>query len=143
MDNVADLCGGVAKVAGARLGTEATDAMFRAFARYAQPSRSASDRAMALGCFAELCVELPPELAADRHFGTLQPLFASACGDQHANVARNAALAAMRCSRICSYSALGAAALAPHVARCLAAAALGSCAAMARPARAAVGSPPR
>ena len=57
MDNVADLCGGVAKVAGARLGTEATDAMFRAFARYAQPSRSASDRAMALGCFAELCVE--------------------------------------------------------------------------------------
>ena len=91
MDNVADLCGGVAKVAGARLGTEATDAMFRAFARYAQPSRSASDRAMALGCFAELCVELPPELAADRHFGTLQPLFASACGDQHANVARNAA----------------------------------------------------
>jgi len=46
---------------------------------------------MALGCFAELCVELPPELAADRHFGTLQPLFASACGDSHANVARNAA----------------------------------------------------
>ena len=91
MDNVADLCGGVAKVAGARLGTEATDAMFRAFARYAQPARSASDRAMALGCFAELCVELPPELAADRHFGTLQPLFSSACADNHANVARNAA----------------------------------------------------
>lgn len=91
MDNVADLCGGVAKVTGARLGAEATDAMFRAFARYAQPSRSASDRAMALGCFAELCVELPPVLAADRHFGTLQPLFSSACGDGHANVARNAA----------------------------------------------------
>ena len=45
--------------------------MFRAFARYAQPA-GRSDRAMALGCFAELCVELPPELAAD--FGTLQPL---------------------------------------------------------------------
>ena len=76
MDNVADLCGGLCKVAGGSIGADAADALFRAFSRFAQPGRPASDRAMALGCFAELCVELPPPLAAERHFATLQPLFA-------------------------------------------------------------------
>ncbi|KAH8058274.1 hypothetical protein JL722_6131 [Aureococcus anophagefferens] len=91
MDNVADLCGAVAKVGGGLVGHGTADAVFQAFAKYAQPARAASDRAMALGCFAELCVELPPDLAAGRHFAQLWGLFSSACGDAHSNVARNAA----------------------------------------------------
>mmetsp|Transcript_27463 Transcript_27463/g.82176 ORF Transcript_27463/g.82176 Transcript_27463/m.82176 type:complete len:316 (-) Transcript_27463:20-967(-) len=91
MDNVADLCGGLCKVAGGSIGADAADALFRAFSRFAQPGRPASDRAMALGCFAELCVELPPPLAAERHFATLQPLFSAACRDPSPAVTRNAA----------------------------------------------------
>ena len=85
MDNVADLCGAVAKVGGGLVGAGTADAVFQAFAKYAQPARPASDRAMALGCFAELCVELPPDLAAGRHFAQLWGLFSSARG-----AARNA-----------------------------------------------------
>ena len=62
-----DLCGGVAKVAGARLGTEATDAMFRALAGLRSPYVPAGHGP---GCF-QLCVELRlnwPPMA----FGTLQ-----------------------------------------------------------------------
>ena len=64
--------------------------MFRAFARYAQPH---AQRVIGPWPWAasRSSVWNSSELAADRHFGTLQPLFASACGDQHANVARNAA----------------------------------------------------
>ena len=91
MDNVADLCGGLCKVAGDKIGADAADALFRAFSRFAQPGRPASDRAMAMGCFAELCVELPPPLAAERHFATLQPLFSAACRDPSPAVTRNAA----------------------------------------------------
>jgi hypothetical protein len=80
MDNVADLCGAVAKVGGGLVGHGTADAVFQAFAKYAQPARPASDRAMALGCFAELCVELPPDLAAGRHFAQLWGLFSSARG---------------------------------------------------------------
>ncbi|KAJ1446286.1 armadillo-type protein [Pelagophyceae sp. CCMP2097] len=91
MDNVSDLCGGIAKVFGPLLGAAPYDALFEAFARFCAPSKPASDRAMALGCYAELCSELPPALAAERHFAVLHPLFVGACGDQHASVARNAA----------------------------------------------------
>ena len=91
MDNVADLCGAIAKVGGALLGAAVSDSIFHAFSKFVQPSRSASDRAMVIGCYAELCVELPPDLAAARHFATLAPLFSRACGDTHASVTRNAA----------------------------------------------------
>ena len=91
MDNVADLCGAVAKVGGGLLGEGPADGIFQAFSKYAQPSRPKSDRAMALGCYAEMCVELPCALAAGRHFESLFPLFATACADSHAPVTRNAA----------------------------------------------------
>ena len=91
MDNVADLAGSITKTAGGLIGQDGSDAMFQAFAKYLQPSRSALDRAMALGCYAEMCFELPPELAATRHFATLHPLFVQGCGDPHASVTRNAA----------------------------------------------------
>jgi len=91
MDNVADLCGSLAKTAGGLLGIERSDALFQAFSKYVMPSRSALDRAMAVGCYAELCHELPPDMAANRHFATLHPLFTSACNDSHSSVTRNGA----------------------------------------------------
>lgn len=91
MDNVADLCGALAKVAGGAVGLHKATELFQAFSKYVAPSRSSSDRAMAIGCYAELCWELPPELAAQQHFSALHPLLSQACADAHANVARNAA----------------------------------------------------
>ncbi|KAJ8598527.1 hypothetical protein CTAYLR_001323 [Chrysophaeum taylorii] len=91
MDNVADLCGTLGKVAGGAMGPAKSAELFQAFAKYVAPHRSSSDRAMAIGCYAELCSELPPEYAALQHFATLHPLLVQACADTHANVARNAA----------------------------------------------------
>lgn len=91
MDNVADLCGTLAKVAGGAIGPQKATDLFQAFSKFVAPSKSSSDRAMAIGCYAELCAELPPELAAQKHFATLHPLLVAACADAHANVTRNAA----------------------------------------------------
>mmetsp|Transcript_20737 Transcript_20737/g.26835 ORF Transcript_20737/g.26835 Transcript_20737/m.26835 type:complete len:1175 (-) Transcript_20737:204-3728(-) len=91
MDNVSDLCGAVARTAGGLIGLDPAVAIFQAFSKYVMPARSVLDRAMAIGCYAELCYELPPELAAARHFATLLPLFSQACADSHPNIKRNGA----------------------------------------------------
>ena len=91
MDNVADLVGTLAKACGGGLPVQRVDAIVQGFAKFAKPGRSSSERAMAIGVFAELAAELPPDHCAARHFANLWPLLLQGLGDRSPGVRRNAA----------------------------------------------------
>lgn len=89
MDNVADLVGAMAKVFGpvfANFSAEFFDAMMK----FAKASRPASDRAMAIGCFAEMIQFMGS--VANQHVPTVLPIIQLGLKDQASSgVCRNAA----------------------------------------------------
>jgi len=91
MDSVSDLVGGFSKAFGAAfapLAAEVIDAMMK----YAKGGRPASDRAMAIGCFAEIMQYMGP--AAAPHVPSLAPCIQAGLADSSMAVRRNACFAA-------------------------------------------------
>jgi len=92
MDAVADLVGGFAKALGPQFAQMAGDVL-NVMAKYAKANRPASDRAMAIGCFAEVLEFMGPQAAAPL-VPTVAPSIQAGLSDASPSVRRNAAFAA-------------------------------------------------
>jgi importin-4 len=92
MDNVADLVGCMAKVFGP-LFTNFSAEFFDAMMKFAKASRPASDRAMAIGCFAEMIQFMGnSEQSINQHVPVVLPIIIQGLKDQASGgVCRNAA----------------------------------------------------
>jgi len=91
MDAVADLVGGFAKALGPQF-TQISGDVLAVMAKYAKANRPASDRAMAIGCFAEVLEFMGPEAAAPL-VPTVAPSVQAGLSDASPSVRRNAAFA--------------------------------------------------
>lgn len=87
-DAVSDLIGGLAKVMGGQF-VQYFDGFSKILAKFMKDNRSHTDRSMAIGCFAEVLLELGP--VASRYLDLVLPAIHSGLGDAMEGVRRNSA----------------------------------------------------
>jgi hypothetical protein len=106
MESASDFTSTCAKVLGEAF-IPFFDQMFQPLVDFTHPPRPESQRAMAMGCFAEVCKELGPP--SGRYFEALLPLVKRGMADGSTSVRRNSAYA------MGLLFELGGAAMQPHV----------------------------
>lgn len=88
MDTASDLIGTLAKTIGDQM-IPFFDQLQKPLMRFLKPSRPFSDRAMAIGCYAEVLLEFGP--AALKYVESVMPLIKAGLADQMESVRRNSA----------------------------------------------------
>ena len=88
MDSASDLIGTLAKTIGDQM-IPFFDQLQKPLMRFLKPARPFSDRAMAMGCYAEVLLEFGP--AALKYVDNLMPLIKAGLADQMESVRRNSA----------------------------------------------------
>ena len=88
MDSASDLIGTLAKTIGDQM-IPFFDQLQKPLMRFMKPARPFSDRAMAVGCYAEVLLEFGP--SALKYVDTLMPLIKIGLADQMESVRRNSA----------------------------------------------------
>jgi importin-4 len=88
MDSASDLIGTLAKTIGDQM-IPFFDQLQKPLMRFLKPARPFSDRAMAMGCYAEVLLEFGP--AALKYVENLMPLIKAGLADQMESVRRNSA----------------------------------------------------
>lgn len=88
MDSASDLIGTLAKTIGDQM-IPFFDQLQKPLMRFMKPARPFSDRAMAIGCYAEVLLEFGP--SALKYVDTLMPLIKIGLADQMESVRRNSA----------------------------------------------------